>query len=444
MNRLLAIALFVTAIGGFIIAQPSPLANEHVDGLDAEMQGLIDKAIPAFVFIGGGSGVVISEDGYFITNHHVWTNAVRPAEQVVRLGGNAMRFTADAVGADPRGDIVLGKIRLEEGVKVPYAKLGDSDAVRVGDMCFCIGNPFMLAGQGSEPTVTLGTVTATHRFQGGYNDALQIDTAINPGNSGGPAFNIRGEIIGINGRNIASHGMRFNTGAGYAIPSNQVKNFIPAFKAQAGGAYIVRHGNVGGLEIDLNHQGGARIARVQTDSEGAEAGFQAGDVIEQIDHYPIHNGLRYHGVIGTKPCGSQFEFKVRRGDETLTLTATNDIPVEAGQFNPIPRSEEEARGSRGMNPFTLPRPRGWMGFEGESDLARKFGGIRVARVVENSPASKAGLMVDDVVTHINDRPTRHFADIMDVMIAVEVEAEVRLKIQRAGVAHEISVTVGAR
>ena len=230
MNKLIpALALGLLLGGGMVVAQTAPpKPNATVAKHEAEVKELVAKVYPAFVLIGGGSGVCITEDGYFLTNHHVWNQAAAPANMVVKMAGNSRQFTADAIGADPRGDIVLGKLRLNEGEKVPFAKLGDSDAVKIGDICLCIGNPFLLSGNGSEPTVTLGTVTANNRFQGGYNDSLQIDTAINPGNSGGPSFNIEGEIIGINGRNIASHGKRYNTGAGYAIPSNQCRNFMDA------------------------------------------------------------------------------------------------------------------------------------------------------------------------------------------------------------------------
>ena len=224
MNKLipaLALSLMVgTAWSGLVIAEPAPKPNATTRKAESELTQLVNKVYPAFVLIGGGSGVCISEDGYFLTNHHVWNEAAKPVETVVKRAGNNQRYTADAVGADPRGDIVLGKIRIEEGEKLPFAPLGDSSKVEIGDLCLSIGNPFLLSGQGSEPTVTWGTITAVSRFQGGYNDTIQIDTAINPGNSGGPSFNINGEIIGINGRNIASHGKRYNTGAGFAHADN--------------------------------------------------------------------------------------------------------------------------------------------------------------------------------------------------------------------------------
>jgi S1-C subfamily serine protease len=430
-----ALLLGTTLVGGPALAQEKGLSNTTVDKVDAEVRALTARVYPAFVLIGGGSGVCISEDGYFLTNHHVWNQAAQPVTMAVKMAGNARQFQARAIGADPRGDIVLGKLVLKEGEKVPFVKLADSDKVAVGDICLAVGNPFLLSGTGSEPTVTLGTVTATHRFQGGYNDSIQIDTAINPGNSGGPSFNLDGEVIGINGRNIASHGKRFNTGAGYAIPSNQIRNFMEALKAQSGGALLVRHGIVGGLRLDFNAvDKGAVVRSVEENTEAADAGFAVGDVIVGIDHYEIFNAYRYYGVIGTKPRGSEFSFKVRRGDKVIAITARNDVPTESGQFGHIPRSDDEARSRSGgtnplqrmADPFALPSPKSSLAFSGSYNTDRKIGGYKITRFADNSPLPGAGLQVDDIITHVNGRHIRHFADLSDIMIALDAGTEVTI------------------
>jgi S1-C subfamily serine protease len=368
------------------------------------------------------------------------------------MAGNNRQFTAVAVGADPRGDIVLGKLELKEGEKVPYAKLGDSDKVQVGDICLCIGNPFLLSGQGSEPTVTLGTVSATHRFQGGYNDSIQIDTSINPGNSGGPSFNIQGEIIGINGRNIASHSKRFNTGAGYAIPANQISYFLETMKAQEGKALLVRHGIVGGLKFDLGYQKGARITAVAENTEAADVGFQVGDVIVKMDEHTIFNGFRYYGVIGTKPRNSQFTFTVQRGDSTVTIVARNDVPTESGQFGTVPRPDDEARSSGGgglgamMDPFRLPAMKSALGFSGKYNTDRKVGGYVISRLSSTGdnrkPLEEAGLAVGDILTHINGRHIMYFADMQDILIALEPNTEVTIKFISGGETKEVTAKTG--
>lgn len=449
MNKLIPAVALSLAMGGLVIAEPAPKPNATVMKAESELKTLVNKVYPAFVLIGGGSGVCISEDGYFLTNHHVWNEAAAPAETVVKMAGNSKRYTADAVGADPRGDIVLGKIRLDEGEKVPFAPLGDSSKVAIGDLCLSIGNPFLLSGQGSEPTVTWGTITAVSRFQGGYNDTIQIDTAINPGNSGGPSFNIDGEIIGINGRNIASHGKRYNTGAGFAIPSNQIRNFMDAMKAQDGGALVVRHGIVGGLTLDLSSQEGGVIRKVDDKSEAGDAGFAAGDVITHVDGMPVYNGYRYYGIVGTKPRGSSFEFTVKRGEETITIHARNNVPTEAGQFGTVPRPDDESRNDRGgmfggMNLFQLPKMKSSLGFRGEYNEDRKTGGYVLTGVTAGGPVAEAGLKTGDILTHINGRHIVFFADVHDILIATPGGTEVTVKYIRDGEEFEVKAVTKSR
>jgi S1-C subfamily serine protease len=453
MNKL-AMAALVLLSGTFVLAndpvsaQKSGLTNATADKADDEVEALVKKVYPAFVLIGGGSGICISEDGYFITNHHVWTEAVKPAKTLVKMAGNNKRYTADSVGADPRGDIVLGKIRVGEDEKLPFVNLGDSDKVEVGDLCLCIGNPFLLAGLGSEPTVTFGTVTATHRFQGGYNDALQIDTAINPGNSGGPAFNLDGEVIGINGRNIASHRKRFNTGAGFAIPSTQIRNFLPAFKAQSGGAYLVRHGLVEGLSYGYRDRTGAVIDEVDADSDGAAAGFEVGDVINEIDGHEVGTMYRVYGILGTKPRGSEFEFKVRRGEKDLTIKVANNLPVDENQFPTMPPADRGAtrgRSMRNFNPFPLPSAESTLsGVSGTSwyEFKRdgKVRGFEIKTVSERSPLGMAGVQVGDILTELNGRPMHHHCDYNDPMIAIASGTEVEIKYIQAGRERTAKVT----
>lgn len=457
MNKILT-AIAATALLGAatlhepVKAQEVNLSNANTEAIDKEVKALVAKVYPAFVLIGGGSGVCISEDGWMLTNHHVWNEAAAPSKQVVKMAGNNRQFTAVAVGADPRGDIVLGKLQLKEGEKVPFAKLADSDKVKVGDICLCVGNPFLLSGQGSEPTVTLGTVSATHRFQGGYNDSIQIDTSINPGNSGGPSFNVDGEIIGINGRNIASHSKRFNTGAGYAIPANQISYFLETMKAQAGGALLVRHGIVGGLDLDLGYQKGARVSKVGENSEASDVGFEVGDVITKMDNHEIFNGFRYYGVVGTKPRNSQFTFTVMRGDKKLEIVARNNVPTESGQFGTVPRPDDVARNSGGgglgamMDPFRLPEMKSSLGFSGQYNTDRKIGGYVISRLRptgdNRQPLEEAGIKVGDIMTHINGRHIMYFADVQDVLIALEPNTEVTVKFIREGAEQEVKAKTG--
>lgn len=240
-SALVAIALALPARAED--APPLLLEGDHHAGAEDDalkaalrLEKLIEstaaRVVPAFVFVGGGSGVLISSDGWFLTNHHV--AGERPDWQVTLPGG--FIYKAEVVGYDVSGDICLCKIKNAKDL--PYVELGDSDVIRPGEGVIAVGNPFMLGSMDFQPTVSFGVVSAMHRFQQNYADAIQTDAAVNPGNSGGPLFTIDGKLIGINGRIDTRFRNRVNTGIGLAIPINQIKNFMRVLKK---GGYV-RHG----------------------------------------------------------------------------------------------------------------------------------------------------------------------------------------------------------
>ena len=207
----------------------------------------IAKATPTVLAIfvkggqGGGSGVVISPDGYALTNFHV----SREAGINMQCGmADGKMYDAVIVGVDPTGDLAMIKLLGREDF--PAAEIADSDQVRAGDWCFTAGNPFLLATDFT-PSIAWGVVSGVHRYQypAGtlleYADCLQVDAAINPGNSGGPLFNAQGQLIGINGRGSFEKRGRVNVGVGYAISSNQIKNFLGYLKS----GRIVDHATLG-------------------------------------------------------------------------------------------------------------------------------------------------------------------------------------------------------
>ena len=175
---------------------------------------------------GGGSGVLVSPDGYALTNFHV----VQPAGPAMRCGLDDGRlYDAVLVGLDPTGDVAL--VRLLGRDDFPFATPTDSDLVQPGDFCFAAGNPFLLATD-LKPSISAGIVSGVHRYQfpAGtileYTDCLQVDAAINPGNSGGGLFDAAGRLIGVNGRASFEKRGRVNVGVGYAISANQLRNFL--------------------------------------------------------------------------------------------------------------------------------------------------------------------------------------------------------------------------
>ncbi|MDF1662236.1 MAG: trypsin-like peptidase domain-containing protein, partial [Planctomycetota bacterium] len=221
MQRKIAFSLCM-AVNLLLIQNPLALAQEKkvakkstsARRFEKKLVALVKRIRPAVIAIGGGSGVIISEDGWVLTNHHVAGNEDKT--WTIRLPGGRF-YDAKITGKDVIGDITLLKITTKD--KLPFLPLANSDRVKVGEWVFAMGNPWGFAGVKNLPTVSLGVVSAVHRFQGGYGDAIQTDAPINPGNSGGPLINFKGEVIGINGRIAFRFGQRSNTGVGFAIPA---------------------------------------------------------------------------------------------------------------------------------------------------------------------------------------------------------------------------------
>jgi len=227
LSSTLAIALLLCTSSVQATDVPSAVLSAQAKRIAA-----IRKASASTVMVfaaggkGGGSGVLISPEGYALSNFHV----VKPAGAAMKCALNdGQLYDAVVVGVDPVGDVAL--IKMIGRDDFPFAKMADSDKVRLGDWCFAVGNPFLLATD-FQPTVTYGIVSGVHRYQypAGtlleYADCIQTDASINPGNSGGPLFNANGDLIGINGRGSFEKRGRVNVGVGYAISINQIKHFF--------------------------------------------------------------------------------------------------------------------------------------------------------------------------------------------------------------------------
>ncbi len=241
-----------------LIAEMAPVANgesARPDGAKARVEGaesarvaLIEHVSPSVVCVfddeqsGGGSGVLIDPRGFGLTNYHVVAGMLDGRKGWGGLSDGSL-YRLEVLGIDPTGDVAM--FRLAGRDSFPFARLGDSGQVAVGDTVLAMGNPFTLS-EDYAPTVTRGLVTGVHRYQWGvkgnliYSDCFQTDASINPGNSGGPLFNSQGQVIGINGRISVNTRGRFNVGFGYAIASNQIKRFIPALRA----GLLAKHGTL--------------------------------------------------------------------------------------------------------------------------------------------------------------------------------------------------------
>jgi S1-C subfamily serine protease len=254
---------------------------------------------------GGGSGVLISPDGYALSNFHVTSEC----GLAMKCGLNdGVLYDAVLVGLDPGGDVAL--IKLLGRTDFPYAEMADSDRVRVGDWCYVIGNPFLLATD-FKPTVSYGIVSGVHRYQypSGtlleYADCIQADAAINPGNSGGPMFDTEGRVIGINGRGSFEKRGRVNVGVGYAISINQIKYFLGHLKA----GRVVDHATLGARVA--SDSGRVFVEDVLQDSDAYRRGLRYGDEVVAFGGRPIASANALKNVLGIFPKGYRVPLSYR-------------------------------------------------------------------------------------------------------------------------------------
>jgi S1-C subfamily serine protease len=281
----------------------------------------------------GGSGVIIADDGYGVTNFHVIAPLLKSRRG---LGGlsDGKTHPLEVLGVDPTGDLAM--FRLTGRERFVPAALGDSDAIRVGDEVIALGNPFMLA-EDYQPTATFGIISGLHRYQQGaeartllYTDCIQIDASINPGNSGGPLFDLQGRLIGINGRasfkNQDLLKQRINVGVAYAISINQVKRFVPALRE----GWLVEHGSLGATVNDTLQ--GVVFDRILPGSAAAGAGLKVGDQLLEFDQRPIASANAFASVLGVYPAGWPIGLRFRRDGQESTRQVTLDPLAFPGEL----------------------------------------------------------------------------------------------------------------
>jgi S1-C subfamily serine protease len=357
--------LALAALLHFPCALPSALvphcraAEVPAAVLQAEQQRIeaIAKATKTAVGVfandgnGGGSGVVITPDGYALTNYHV----VQPAGDYMKCSmADGILYDAVIVGIDPVGDVAV--IKLLGRDDFPHAILADSDEVRVGDWCFAVGTPFLLATD-FQPTVTYGIVSGVHRYQypAGtlleYADCIQTDASINPGNSGGPLFNSEGDLIGINGRGSFEKRGRVNVGVGYAISINQIKKFLGCLRS---GRYV-DHATLG-ANVATSQDGRVLVSNILESSDAYRRGLRYDDEIVRFGGREIGSTNAFKNVLGIYPKGWRVPLTYRRDgknyDITVRLTGVHaeeellelvqKAPTEEDPHIPIPSKPEEA------------------------------------------------------------------------------------------------------
>lgn len=291
---------------------------------------------------GGGSGVLISADGYAVSNYHVTSGS-----------GNFMKcglddgkvYDAVIVGIDPTGDVAL--IKLLGRDDFPFCRPGNSDLVRTGDEVLALGNPFLLASDFT-PTVTFGIVSGIHRYQYPantfleYTDCIQIDASINPGNSGGPLFDIGGRWIGINGRASFEKRGRINTGAAYAISVRQILMFVDHLKS----GRIVDHGRT---DFTVGTYGNTvEVQKVSNLSEAWRRGMRPGDELISFGGRALSSANDFKNMVGIFPEGSRVPVVFRNDDGVQKVTVRlngvhdfEDAPKLPGERQPDRRPKPD-------------------------------------------------------------------------------------------------------
>jgi len=347
---------------------------------------------------GQGTGFLIHESGFALTNHHVIENA---GKITVTVGGRPEVFQAHVVGTDPKTDVALIQLDSDKN-DWPFIPLGDSDALQIGDFVVAVGNPF-----GLSQTVSMGIISASHRREiapsgrQGLYDFLQTDAAINPGNSGGPLINLRGEVVGINAAvNTAGQGL------GFAIPISLVKELIPSLK-QHGGVERSWLG-VGIRPVDptlaqsfgLDRPRGALVAQVVDEGPAAKAGIEPGDVITRFDGRVIERSSDLPLIAAHAGVGKKVPVELLREGKPKNLSVTLGAMPDDGSQPVVARAPKgDGFASKlGMQMQDLDAAsRQRLG------LAKNVSGALVVAVAPGSPAAQGGVQPGDVVTKVNGR-----------------------------------------
>lgn len=346
-----------------------------------------------------GSGILISKDGEILTSYHV----VKNADAIKVKLADQSEYEARLIGKDDRTDLALIKIR-KTNASLPYARLGTSGQLDVGDWVMAIGNPF-----GLEHTVTAGIVSAKGRVIGAgpYDNFIQTDASINPGNSGGPLINAAGEVVGVNSAIFSQTGG--NIGIGFAIPIDLAKKVVEQLRKNGRvvrGWFGIRAQDVSSqaaLAAGLSHFPGdiQMVTEVTDNSPAAEAGVKAGDVIVEFNGKPLSKNPDLRTLIADTPPGQRATFKiVREKLERIVSVRIIELPDDGDGGQQLEARDPEL----GLRVQRI-----------TPESARRLGlgstrGVLVLEVQSGSPADQVGIEPADVIREVNQRPVNNVKD----------------------------------
>lgn len=383
---------------------------------------------------GGGSGFIISSDGYILTNEHVIANASE-IKVIVNVDGKEKEYNGKVIGRDPKTDIAVVKINAKN---LPYVKLGDSDKIRVGEFVIAIGSPF-----GLEQTVTSGIVSAIRqrvRIEGKeYKEFIQTDAAINRGNSGGPLCNLQGEVIGINTAIYAPTGVF--SGIGFAIPINRAKEILDTLiekgKVSRGwlGVEIISVDEAIANQFGLSKKQGVIINRVVKNSPADKAGLKRSDIILSVKAKnkttEINSPQELQDIIFSLPPNEKVELSIWRNNREQKISVIlGELPEDISGLSLKEEKETE------KEKFV------WLGhtfINLTSDLKERLSvSDEVEGVVVDSIDVKAkdyedlGLLEADIVVEINQRKIKNIKDLKGVVNNINLKKGVVFDIIRNG------------
>ncbi|MFH1261884.1 MAG: DegQ family serine endoprotease [Pseudomonadota bacterium] len=381
-----------------------------------------------------GSGFVLNEDGYIVTNNHVVANQ----DEIMVTIGKDQEYKAKVIGTDRKTDVALIKIRPKE--KLKPLTLGDSDQLQVGEIVIAIGNPF-----GLSHTVTQGIVSAKERSigAGAYDNFIQTDASINPGNSGGPLLNLKAEVVGINSAIVAS-----GQGIGFAIPINTAKNIIIQLKDKG----AVTRGWLGVLiqkvdpelakSLGLKDRRGALVSSVTKGSPAAKVGIKSGDLILKVDGKEISEFNELPRLIAEVAVGRKVTVEILRDGKPISFEVTIGELKQEKEAQADETEEEEP--SKPMKPDRL----GLVVAPLTDRIARELeleagtAGVYIQSIDPTGTAAEKGVQRGDVIVELNKKKINNVGDYRKIMKSLGKGDTVLLLVRRgAGVTLYVAFTL---
>lgn len=424
------------------VAKAVKQAVVHINTVETVQPTSILPSFPGFEFPGGdmprkqqgtGSGVIISADGYVLTNNHV----VGEADKIDVVLSDGRRLKGKRVGTDPETDLAVVRV---DASSLPVAVLGDSDQMDQGDWVVALGSPF-----GLQQTLTAGVVSATSREldnRSPFDRYIQTDASINPGNSGGPLVNLRGEVIGINTMIVTRSGG--SEGIGFAIPSNLARKvyseLIKSGKVTRGylGVFIAELDDAQARALGVTRDAGVLVGDLsKEDSPAAKAGLKSGDVITAVNGKKVKTPTELTSTVADIPVGSTAKIDYIRDSKphTVNVVIGERPPIENARMNRNDTDKEPQLSRLGVSVQNI-----------SPELAQRFGlksqsGALVIGVQPGSPGADANMRAGDVILRFDRKVIKTAEDLIDSARSLKDGDEVALQIERRGQMAFITVRI---